>query len=447
MHRRKILLVEDDEDTRFAVSSFLQNQGYAVHEAESCTSAEVMVRATRPHLIVADYQLPDGNALDLLERVQRLNTSTPLILLTGNGSIDLAVEAMKRGAEHFLTKPVSLPALHAIMEKALEKANTLRQQEVQRATRVRESLDPFVGTSVLIRELRSKAERIAGADRPVCIFGETGSGKGVLARWLHENSSRSNAPMIELNCAGLPGELLESEVFGHERGAFTGAVVSKIGLMEAADGGTLFLDEIGDMSAALQPKLLKAVEDGHIRRIGDTREIDVDVRLIAATHRNLLESVRLGQFREDLYFRLTIFTLQLPPLRERREDIVPIAETILGRLAMELSRSHIELSSSARKALEAHAWPGNIRELRNILERALLMAADDEIEPSHLSFDGRTSSSMPKASTDATLAELEEMHIRRVVEEEQGNVDRSAVRLGLSRSSLYQKLKAYRIER
>jgi DNA-binding NtrC family response regulator len=300
-----------------------------------------------------------------------------------------------------------------------------------------------------MRRLQREAQVVLEANSPVLLLGETGAGKGVLARWLHRHGRRAGEPFVDLNCAGLSRELLESELFGHERGAFTGAVASKVGLLEAAHRGTLFLDEIGDMDLAIQARLLKVLEEQRFRRVGDVRERRVDIRLISATHHDIEELVRQEKFREDLFYRIGAIPLRVPPLRERREDIVPLAQEMLARLGNDLGRTGTRLSQSACDALINHEWPGNIRELRNVLERALLLARGPVIEAGMLSLETelRTEASPSDGvSPDLSLEEVERQHIERVLKHEGGHVERAAVRLGISRSTLYQKIKRYHLQ-
>jgi transcriptional regulator with PAS, ATPase and Fis domain len=283
-------------------------------------------------------------------------------------------------------------------------------------------------------------------ESPVLIQGETGTGKGVLARWLHENGPRAEEPFVDLNCAGLSREFLETELFGHEKGAFTGAVSAKPGLLEVAHRGSVFLDEIGDMDLLVQPKLLKALEEKRIRRMGDVRDRRVDIHLVAATHQDLALAVKEKKFRSDLYFRINTIPVMIPPLRERPEDIVPLARYLLARLAADVGRSYFRLSSEAETALKSHPWPGNIRELRNVLERAILLSEDSLLTPRYLRFDVQSSGGDSfLADTSFTLVELEHRYIARVLAEEMGRVDQAARRLGIPRSSLYQKIKRYGI--
>ena len=320
-----ILLVDDDPAIRFGLRDFLETHGFQVDEADSCESGRRAFRTNRPDLAVLDYSLPDGTALDLLPQLQAVDTGVPLLILTGHGSIDLAVQAIKLGAEQFLTKPVELPALLAVLERLIENQRNRRRQEARRSKEARREVDPFAGTSPAIRRLAREAEKVARAESPVLIQGETGTGKGVLARWLHAHGPRRNEELVDLNCAGLSRDFLETELFGHERGAFTGAVSRKIGLLEVAHRGTVFLDEVGDVDRAVQPKLLKVLEERSFRRLGDVRDRTVDIRLVAATHHDLAARVREGVFRSDLFFRISTVPLRVPPLRERTEDIVALA--------------------------------------------------------------------------------------------------------------------------
>jgi DNA-binding NtrC family response regulator len=430
---------------RLSVSDFLQLKGYAVDEAASLAAAEHAFRALRADLVVADYRLPDGNAIELIPRIRAIDAAVPIVILTGHGSIELAVAALKKGANHFLTKPIELPALLVVIERLLEDQRN-RKKQLARKLGEQSQVDPFIGTSAAIRQLQELATTVAGTDSSVMILGETGTGKGVLARWIHGRSERAEEAFVNLNCAGLARDFLESELFGHEKGAFTGAVNSKQGLLEVAHRGTVFLDEIGDVDPQVQPKLLKVVEEKTFRRLGDVRDRRVDIRLIAATHQNLVDLVRERRFRSDLYFRLSVVPLNIPPLRERREDIPLLARKFLADFAVDLGKKNATLTPDAEQALVAYMWPGNIRELRNVLERAVLLNGDRPISRSALNFDAsRSISSSSAGDVDLTLEEVERRHIRSVLEAEQGNVERAAARLAISRSSLYQKIKAYQL--
>jgi DNA-binding NtrC family response regulator len=454
MARNKILIVEDEVGVRFGIRDFLEAKGYEVDEAESCREAQEMFRASRPDAAVVDYMLPDGNALDLLVRMKEIDPGIPLIVLTGHGSIDLAVRAIKEGAEQFLTKPIELSALLVILQRLLENQRNRQKQLAGKSRQAREVIDPFLGTSPLIRTLAEQARKVLSSESPILIQGETGTGKSVLARWLHNNGSRADEAFVDLNCAGLSREFLETELFGHEKGAFTGAVSSKVGLLEVAHRGTIFLDEIGDVDPQVQPKLLKVLEEKRFRRMGDVRDRQVDIRLIAATHQDLNMLVREKRFRNDLYFRISTIPLLVPALRERVEDIPILARHLLEGLGVDLGRGEIKLSPDAEKALQTYLWPGNIRELRNVLERAVLLSDRSLLSRNDLRFDSQLSigSSSPLGSepgdswlngTNLTLQELERRYIEKVLQEEHGHVGRAAERLGIPRSSLYQKIKKY----
>ncbi len=446
----RILLVDDEPSIRFAVRDFLETQGYEIHEAADCASGQQAFHELAPDAVILDYSLPDGTALDLLPRFRSEDPSVPVVVLTGHGSIDLAVRAIKEGAEQFLTKPVELPALLVVIQRALENQRNRKVSTAGSSQASRDAVEVFLGGSAVMRRLERDAQMALEAASPVLLLGETGAGKGVLARWLHRHGRRAAEPFVDLNCAGLSRELLESELFGHEKGAFTGAVAAKPGLLEAAHRGSLFLDEIGDMDLAIQARLLKVLEEQRFRRVGDVRERRVDLRLISATHHDVPTLVREGRFRDDLYYRIGAILLRVPPLRERTEDIVPIAHVLLNRLAADLGRPGVGLSGSAAELLVAHDWPGNIRELRNVLERAILLARGTVIEAGMLPIGAGGSAPASRAADGEdlklSLDDVERRHIERVLKDEGGHVDRAAVRLGISRSTLYQKVKRYGFE-
>jgi DNA-binding NtrC family response regulator len=445
MSRNKILVVDDEAAVRFGIRDFLEQHGYEIEEAESCQDAQHLFRTSRPDIVIADYMLPDGTALDLLPRLREIDSQIPLLVLTAHGSIDLAVRAIKEGAEQFLTKPLELPTLLVILQRLLQKQRNHKKQLASKSRQVRQAIDPFIGTSPAIRALAEQAKKILTTESPVLILGETGTGKGVLARWLHENSPRADEPFVDLNCAGLSRELLETELFGHEKGAFTSASASKQGLFEVAHRGTIFLDEVGDVDLQIQPKLLKVLEEKRFRRLGDVRDRQVDVRLIAATHQDLGQLVREKKFRDDLYFRISTIPLSFPSLRERVEDIPTMAQYLLDKVSADLGRVELRLDQGCIQALQAYSWPGNIRELRNVIERAVLLSDQKHITLNDLHFDGHAQVGTPFLDSRLTLLELEKQHIERVLQEERGRVEKAAKRLGIPRSSLYQKLKKHQI--
>lgn len=447
MAQGRILVVDDEPQFLDTVRNFLERSGFEVMTGGSCRRAEEIYAAVKPDAAVLDYSLGDGNALEILPRLRSADPSIPIIIMTGHASIELAVQAVKMGAEHFLTKPVDLGTLSVMLERSLENQRNRRKQALELKRNSRESINPFLGTSDSIRELAEVAARVAHADSPILIQGETGTGKSVLARWIHNISERSKEPFVDLNCGGLTRDFLETELFGHEKGAFTGAVQSKAGLLEIAHKGTLFLDEIGDVDVQVQPKILKVLEEKQFRRLGDTRDRRVDIRLVAATHQNLGLLIKDRKFRSDLFFRISTIPLVVPPLRERVEDIVLLVEHLLRRLSGELGCGNIEVKPEALRRLQSYAWPGNIREMKNVLERAVLLSGNRVIAETNLHFD---QTDWPDSTADnlgKTLEEMERDYIARVLQAEGGRVEKAARHLGIPRSTLYAKLKQYKLDR
>jgi DNA-binding NtrC family response regulator len=449
MPANRVLIIDDEPDIRFAIRDYLDILGYAVSEAGDCKSGLESFKTWSPDVAIVDYRLPDGTVFDLLPSMKDIDENVPILVLTGHGSIDLAVRAMKEGAEQFFTKPVELETLKVVIERLCENLRNRQRQIARRTSKERRALNPFEGTSSAIRRLATMAERVAGTEANVLITGETGSGKGVLSRWLHQNGPRGDDPFMDLNCAGLSHDLLDSELFGHAKGAFTSALKDKPGLLEVANHGTLFLDEIGDMALPVQAKLLKVLEEQRFRRLGDVRDRTVDVRLIAATHQDMQGRLKAGEFRQDLYYRINTIELDVPPLRARSEDTVPLAYALLRHLTNDLGRGprDVRLDSGAEEVLSRHSWPGNVRELRNVLERALLLSDGDTLRASDFHFDAGGGAQTDSAIHGRlTLKELEIRYIKQVLEEVGGKVPTAAEQLGVPKSSLYQKLKTYDID-
>jgi DNA-binding NtrC family response regulator len=441
---RKILLVDDEEDVRLPLRRFLVGKGYTVLEAGGLGSAREVLRGQSVDAAVVDFSLADGDGLDVLRSLKAQDASLPVVLLTGHGTIDLAVTAIKEGAEQFFTKPVELPALLVVIERALDNRRIRQVSLAGKSSQARQAVDPFFGESPAMRRLAAEATRVVASPLPVLIQGETGTGKGLLARWVHQNGPRADEPFVDLNCAGLSRELLESEIFGHEKGAFTGAVAAKAGLLEMANKGTVFLDEIGDVDLQVQAKLLKVVEDLRFRRLGDVRD-RVDVRLVAATHRDLARLVQEHKFREDLHYRISALPLVVPPLRERGQDVILLARRLVQRISAEMGRPGMRLSAAAEQALGSRSWPGNVRQLRNVLERAALLSDHSNLEPADLAEGPGPAAAGAVPGPRMTLAEAERLHIEAVLREERGAVSRAAEVLGISRSSLYERIKKHGI--
>jgi DNA-binding NtrC family response regulator len=441
----RILVVEDDPLIQDLLADGLGTEGFDVIRADGLSKSFREIQQSPPNIILADYQLRDGTAFDLLGWLKARDIRIPVIVLTGHASIDLAVQAVKNGAEQFIPKPVDLGFLITMLRRSLENVRFQQKDAATKLERARYARDPFIGNSQAIQELSKSARRASEANITVLIQGETGTGKGVLARWLHKASSRSNEAFVDLNCAGLSRELFESELFGHQKGAFTGAVSNKLGFLEAANHGTLFLDEIGDMDLQVQPKILKVVEEKRFYRLGDVLERNTDAQIIAATHRDLKKLAEDGQFRSDLYFRISILRLRIPPLRERLDDIPIITDRLLEQLGSDMKHDALRISDNARMALQHYSWPGNIRELRNVLERAALLSDDGVIHKTGLEFEtpSRLDSAADPVSMNLTLKEIEKRSILQTLESEGGNVIRAAKRLGIHRSSLYSKMREY----
>ncbi len=447
MTRRSILIVDDDASVREALRRMFRAREWDIAVAGDAGSCIEQYERDRPDVVLLDHGLPGLSGLQLLAVLRERDPEATVLMLTGHAEIPIAVEAL--GAENFLTKPEDPTHLDAAIARAFETAELRRQNRFypeQSTGPVPRGTDGAVETAGL-PALRRQIELLAEGTTPVLLTGETGTGKGWVAKLVHAQSPRAGAPLVEVNCAGLTATFLDAELFGHEKGAFTDAKTQAPGLFEVADGGTLFLDEIGGLAPELQPKLLKVLESQRFRRLGGTREISVDVRLIAATHHDLEADVRAGRFREDIYYRLAVFPLHLPPLRERgRDAVLALAQHLLAELQHGLGRGPTAFSCEALTVLLGHAWPGNIRELRNTIERVLLQARDErEIGVEHLPADlrGLPRRGGPPATDaegdDLSLALAERQHIARVLARVGGNRVHAARALGIARATLYKR--------
>jgi DNA-binding NtrC family response regulator len=449
---KSILLIDDDPLLLSSLAQFFERRGWNVGCALDGRTGVEMYERDAPDLVLTDLEMPGLSGLQVVDVLRSHDPDAIVLLLTGHGDIATAVEALRLGAENFLTKPVDFEHLGIATERAREKAMLrLRTARGGADTEPRPEL-AALGATPAMRRLGEQLHLLAAGMAPVLLGGETGTGKGWLARRLHAMSPRSQGPFVEVNCAGLCATFLDSELFGHEKGAFTDAKQAKRGLFEVADGGTLFLDEIGDLAPALQPKLLTVLESHRFRRLGGTREIGVDVRLVAATNVDLREAVRARRFREDLYYRLAVVPLELPPLRERGSDeIARLARTLLDNLRREIGRGPDHLTPDALLALTRYAWPGNIRELRNVLERTVLLAAyAAAIEPAHLPPEiaaaGAIAATGGPEERELSLGAAERAHILRVLALSGHNKAHAARALGITRATLYAKLREYGLD-
>jgi len=446
MHRERILIVEGEKETCGVLRNYLEDKGYEVSTAGTCAATEQIWRTKRPDIAILDYSLSDGNALELIPGLKAIDAAIPIIILTGYGSIDLAVEALKLGAELFLPKPAELSTLYVLIQRSLENQRNHRQQLAERTRSSRGIRDPFLGKSESIRRLADLASEAALSDDPVLIRGEAGTGKGMMARWLHRNGPRASEPFVDVNCADSSGDLLECELFGEEHDALDGAVESKPGLLELAHKGTVFLDEIENLDFQIQSRVLKVVEEKQFRRLEEVRDRRVDVRLVATTQQAMTPPGPRKQFRRDLYDRVSWIPLSVPPLRERAEDIPMLSAHILGELTAHLGSGDIELGGVALRALQDYSWPGNTRELRNVLERVALVIGKDQSAGQDFRFDMQIEQYLSGIGQFRTLEEMERNYIQQVLRKERGRVRAAAKKLGIPRSSLYHKLKQYKTD-
>jgi two-component system response regulator AtoC len=441
----EILLVDDDQQICNLLGGELERMGH--HVTTRRTGAEALAELGRREfdVILLDINIPDMSGMEILRTVKEMGRLSEVIMLTGHGTIDRAIEAMKLGAYDFLTKPCKLKKLEIILQKAHEKKIMHTQNLVFREIVSPPSCGTFVGKSKAIKDVLKVVEKIAASDAPVLIQGESGTGKEMVARIIHAKSRRSNQAFLAVNCGLLQDQLLASELFGHEKGAFTGATQSKPGLFEAADGGTILLDEISETSPSLQVSLLRALQSGEIRRVGSNTVHGVDVRVISATNQNLTERVCQNLFREDLLFRLNVVTVEMPPLRERGADIPLLAEYFLNQTTYQTEKK--TLPSETIRALSSYHWPGNVRELKNVIERACLLSDSAVIKPEDLALIAKQSFAEDQRELDAlSLSEMEGRHILRVLRLQRGNKTQAAKILGISLKTLYNKIESLNLK-
>jgi two-component system response regulator AtoC len=459
-----VLIVDDERTLARAVKAFLAEAGYEAEVAGDGETALELLPRLRPDVVFADVRLPGMSGIDLLRRIREFDSAIPVIIMTAYGTIEGAVEAVKLGAFDYMKKPVDLEELKLLADRARE--NALLKQELSYYRRRAANELPFagiLGRSPAMQAVMDQVRQVAALDEtpPVLITGETGTGKGLVARTLHTSGARAGKPFIDVNCTALPANLMEAELFGYERGAFTDAKESKIGLFEAAEGGFIFLDEVGDLELALQGKLLRAIEERTIRRVGGIRDRRIDVRILAATNRDLEREVQGNHFRGDLYFRLAVILLHLPPLRERGEDAVLLAEHFLRRFSAKYGKDVRRIDARAREVLLSYPWPGNVRELSHVIERAVLWSRDSTLNVDHLSVSApmRVEPDVEQPSRQANgpepqsqlaegvdLSQWERSMIERAMREAGGNQTKAAQRLGITRDTLRYRLKKFGIQ-
>jgi len=449
-----ILVIDDKDSMRKMVAQTLTEEGYNVETAETGPEGIEKARLKPFDLVITDLKMPDMDGLAVLSALKEINTETAVLVMTAYGTIETAVEAMKNGAVDFLTKPFDTQHMLVLVDKALHSQRIVAENEV-----LREELDTrlgmgeIVGKNEKIIEVMKLVQKVAVSDTSVLLQGESGTGKELFARALHNLSPRKNKPFIPINCAAIPHELLENELFGSERGAYTGSVARKIGKFEIADEGTIFLDEIGDMDIALQAKLLRVLQERTIERLGGTRTTKIDTRVIAASNCDLKELIGQKRFREDLYYRLSVFPITIPPLRDRRDDIASLAEFFVRRYCLEMNKKMMSLSPEALAIMEKYHWPGNVRELENTIERAIILADGKRIKPEHMAIRLSTNNDI-RLREGAGLKEIgmqaqaqaERAAIIRVLNQVRGNKRRCAQILKIDYTTLFDKIKKYEID-
>ena len=456
----QILIIDDEAHNCEALSLLLGQAGYQVVTATSGEEALAILNKTPFEVIITDLFLPGLSGIDVLKRVKEDSPYTNVILITGNATAESAVEAMKEGAFDYITKPFNFEKLKIIVSKALEKSRLVSENlYLRQQLRGKYKFDNIIGNSLAMQQVFSRLEKIVNTDSTILILGESGTGKELVAKAIHFNGSRRNKAFIAINCGAIPAELLETELFGHVRGAFTGAVSEKPGKFELANNGTVFLDEIGTMPLHLQIKLLRVLQEQELERVGGSKRIKLNVRVISATNANLEEQVRHGHFREDLYYRLNVIPIVLPPLRDRREDIALLARHFLTKCCRELKRPLMSLSPAAMRALEGYSWPGNVREMENVIERTVALAEGENITPADLpthivgdlSNEAADAFGFPKVTSDGidmtkAIEDIERSLIREALTLGSGVKARAAALLRINRTTLVEKIKRLKIE-
>ncbi|HVQ75207.1 MAG TPA: sigma-54 dependent transcriptional regulator [Candidatus Binatia bacterium] len=444
-----MLVVDDEEASRTGLGSLVSTWGFEVVEAANGAEALEQALAFRPDLVITDLVMPGLDGLDLLKALRADLPGASVIVLTGNATIETAVAAMKEGAYDYMSKPVDVRRLRVLVDKAVERADVAREVDLlRRQLKESRGLGPLLGSSPSMQEVFHQIELAGPTGAPVLVLGENGTGKELVARTIHQLSPRARLPFVAVNCAAIPESLLESELLGHERGAFTGALERRAGYFELADGGTIFLDEIAEMSPPFQAKYLRILQDGIVRRIGGKNEIKVDVRVVAATNKDPLAAIRAGEFREDLYYRLNVFTIAMPPMRQRMEDLPLLVEAFIAEFATKYDKRVRAVGEAALRVMTRHAWPGNVRELRNCIERAVVACDAETLAPEHLPFRAAVASpaDRPDALTiplGTTVDRAERELILRTLESVGNNKTRAAEVLGISIKTLHNKLNRY----
>lgn len=445
----KVLIIDDEAQIRKLLARMMELEGYEVCQATDCRSGLKQIEVSSPEVVLCDVRLPDGNGVDLVLKIKKLFPQTEVVLLTAHGNIPDGVQAIKNGAYDYITKGDDNNKIIPLISRAMEKALINRRLEKLEAQMERRySFQNIQGNSKLIKEAVSLAQKVAVTDVPVLLTGETGTGKEVFAQAIHSGSASKDKAFVAVNCSSFSKDLLESEMFGYKAGAFTGAQKDKKGLFEEANNGTIFLDEIGEMAFDLQAKLLRILETGEFIKVGETKPTKVNIRIIAATNRDLQKEIEENHFREDLFYRLSVFQIHLPSLRDRREDIEQIAYSLIDDFGTKLSRKAVKVSDDFIEALKQHSWKGNIRELRNVIERSLIVCNEEELTLQDLPIEIQNShfeESAGKSYSNFELAAMERRHIARVLQYTKGNKTETARLLKIGLTTLYRKIEEYKL--
>ena len=445
----KILIIDDEVQIRSLLARMLELEGYEVCQAGDCKAAIKQLEIQSPDVALCDVFLPDGNGVDLVLNIKKIAPNVEVILLTAHGNIPDGVQAIKNGAFDYITKGDDNNKIIPLISRAVEKARmNVRLEKLEKKVGQTYSFDSILGESKVLKDAVSLAQKVSGTDVPVLLTGETGTGKEVFAQAIHYSSKRARQNFVAVNCSSFSKELLESEMFGHKAGSFTGALKDKKGLFEEANNGTIFLDEIGEMAFELQAKLLRILETGEYIKIGDTKPTRVNVRIIAATNRNLSQEIVAGRFREDLFYRLSVFQIHLPPLRERAGDIRLLAKAFIKSFAEQLARPVVEIAPAFLEALDSQPWKGNIRELRNVIERSMIVCESGYLDIADLPFDIQNAHyehSNDSSPGSFELSAMERRHIARVLEYTKGNKTEAARLLKIGLTTLYRKIEEYKI--
>lgn len=445
----KVLIIDDEAQIRKLLARMMELEGYEVCQATDCRSGLKQIEVSSPEVVLCDVRLPDGNGVDLVLKIKKLYPQTEVVLLTAHGNIPDGVQAIKNGAYDYITKGDDNNKIIPLISRAMEKALiNKRLEKLEAQMERRYSFQNIQGNSKLIKEAVSLAQKVAVTDVPVLLTGETGTGKEVFAQAIHSGSARKDKAFVAVNCSSFSKDLLESEMFGYKAGAFTGAQKDKKGLFEEANNGTIFLDEIGEMAFDLQAKLLRILETGEFIKVGETKPTKVNIRIIAATNRDLPKEIEENHFREDLFYRLSVFQIHLPSLRDRREDLELIAHSLIDDFGVKLSRKAVRVSDDFIEALKQHSWKGNIRELRNVIERSLIICNEEELTLQDLPIEIQNShfeESAGKSYSNFELAAMERRHIARVLQYTKGNKTETARLLKIGLTTLYRKIEEYKL--